>query len=165
MRRHKKALCMMAIGFALAAAVTAVYRSRPSRATEARQGAPALSCDACAPPPGRGRAEAGKPPAVPTGSGLPCVVAFLSASSEESRRMLPLLDEATARLRGTADVVRIDADEHRGEAVRWRLRRVPTVLFVDAAGKELGRREGLLPAEEIAAVFGAAATESRGPAP
>ncbi len=95
-------------------------------------------------------------PAIPPIPGLPCIVEFGSDESEACRQMEELLNDLAPQLEGRAGVVIIDTDVHRAEAERWRLRIVPTHVFLDATGEEVSRYEGPLSAEELLAGLRAA---------
>lgn len=49
------------------------------------------------------------------------------------------------------DIVYVEAKKFPALAQKWRLRMAPTVLLVDARGKELWRHEGKLSAQELLA--------------
>ena len=88
-------------------------------------------------------------PAVPTGSGRPCLAEFGSDECDACKRMQAVLAEAEQHFSGVVDLVRVDTDIHPAEAQRWRLRMVPTQILVDASGTELWRHEGYLPFDEL----------------
>ncbi len=104
----------------------------------------------CGPVPDSAR-NVGTPPAIPTGSGLPCLAEFGSTDCEACKKLKPVFDELEVKLKGKVDVVRVDTAKYPEEASRWRLRLIPTMIFLDAKGKELGRQEGYLSGEEILA--------------
>jgi thioredoxin 1 len=96
-------------------------------------------------------AAAAKPPAIPTGSGRPCLAEFGSDECNECQRMRKVLTEISPKLRGRVDIVQVDTDVHLGQAQRWRLRMVPTQILVSAKGQEVWRHEGYLDTGELAA--------------
>lgn len=101
----------------------------------------------CLPLPGGAEAEAA--PAIPTGSGRPCLVEFGSQECAECQQMNKVLEEVAPRLKGKVDIVRVDSDVHLAAVQHWRLRVVPTQILVDAGGQELWRHEGALTADEL----------------
>ncbi|MCE5216184.1 thioredoxin family protein [bacterium] len=107
----------------------------------------------CELPSSRAQARSGAPaPRIPTGSGRACLVEFDARESSEGDRMQGVLDQLEPQLAGRLDVVRVDTGLYPGQAQRFRLRRVPTQVLVDATGKELWRHEGYLSLEELQAV-------------
>lgn len=107
--------------------------------------APAADCDTCGIPTKAALgASTAKPPAIPTGSGLPCLVEFGSDECNECQRMRQVLAEITPKLKGKVDIVQVDTDVHLAQAQRWRLRMVPTQVLVDTKGQEVWRHEGYL---------------------
>lgn len=111
-----------------------------------RAGGPQDPC--CSPAPQSG-ANVGEPPAVPTGSGLPCLVEFGADECEACQKMEGVLEELRTVAEGKVDVVTINTDRYPQEAVRWRLRLIPTQIVVNAQGEEMARHEGYLPLEEL----------------
>lgn len=108
-------------------------------------------CDTCCAPVKPTGATSAKPPAIPTGSGRPCLVVLGSDTCEACRRMAGVLAEVAPKLKGRVDLVRVDTNLYPGEAQRWRLRMAPTQLLVSGKGQELWRHEGYLGAEELLA--------------
>lgn len=88
-------------------------------------------------------------PAIPTGSGLPCLVEFGSDECKACQNMVKVLDAIGPRLEGKADIVRVDTDEHPLAAKDWSLRMIPTQVAVSPDGKELWRHEGFIPEDEL----------------
>ena len=123
------------------------------RLGESRASSPQLpqaGCDTCGGLPAQSADRAAGPaPAVPTGSGRPCLVELGADDCEACRNMVHVLDEVTPRLASQADVVRMDTNAYPQEARRWRLRMVPTQLVVDAQGNEQWRHEGFIAADEL----------------
>jgi thioredoxin 1 len=100
----------------------------------------------CASPPSGGT-NLGPSPKLPTGR--PCVLELGSDGCEACRALDKVLATIAPRLRGKVALVRIDTDRYPQEAVRWRLRLIPTLIFLDAQGKEVRRHEGYLPADQL----------------
>ncbi|MGD9495212.1 MAG: thioredoxin family protein [Armatimonadota bacterium] len=105
------------------------------------------------------RAESAEPAQIPPIAGLPAIVEFGSDECEACRQVEQLLADLAPRLRGRAGVAIVDTDVHPAEAERWRLRIIPTQIFLDAQGNEVARHEGALAAEELLAQLRAAGAE------
>jgi len=86
---------------------------------------------------------------IPTGSGLPCLVAFGSDKSDECQKMDELLLELAPRLEGNIDLVKVSADPNAHITKLWRLRVIPTLIIVNPQGEELDRHERYLPAADL----------------
>ena len=56
------------------------------------------------------------------------------------KMMVPVLDKVKKRFAGKADVIVIDIRYNRDQAQRFQLRAIPTQLFFDKDGKEIGHR-------------------------
>jgi hypothetical protein len=109
-----------------------------------------VSCPECALPPAM--AGKGEPtPAIPTGSGLPCLAEFGSDECEACRKMSGVMEGLGPRLHGAVDVVRIDSDDYPAAAQEWKLRMIPTQVAVSADGRELWRHEGDIEPDELLA--------------
>jgi len=124
-------------------------RGAPGTAPARAAAGPAVACEDCklpARPAGEGTT---KPPAIPTGSGLPCLVEFGTGTCAECRQMAQVLGELAPLVKGKVDIIHVDAEVHLGEVQRWRVRIVPTQILVDAHGEELWRHEGVIAAAEL----------------
>lgn len=107
------------------------------------------ACDTCTTPPRKTATEKHKPPRIPPRSGRPCVVELGSTECTECRKMMHVLASVAPKLRGKVDVVTADVDEYPDMATQWRLRVIPTQLFLDGAGREVARHEGALTEQEL----------------
>lgn len=65
------------------------------------------------------------------------------------RQMQPILDDIKSEYRGKVRVVFHDVWKNREPARRYRIRVIPTQVFLDAQGNEFFRHEGFLPRERI----------------
>lgn len=148
---------LQVLGLVLIAAVLGFGVGRrvwetPEKPTAEAAGNVDLTC-ACELPSSQTQVRSAAPaPRIPTGSGLVCLVEFDARESTECKRMQTVLDQLELQLSGRLDVVRVDTGTHPREAQHFRLRRVPTQVLVDAAGKELWRHEGYLSLEELQGV-------------
>lgn len=140
------------VGLVIAvAAISLVVGLRLGRAGSLQAGAlGSATCETCClPTSGGGQVQ--KAPAIPTGSGRPCLVEFGSDECAECQEMGRVLKEVAPRLEEKVDIVRVDTDVHLAEVQRWRLRVIPTQILVDAQGHELWRHEGGMTAGELVA--------------
>jgi len=107
-------------------------------------------CEECALPPAM--AGKGEPtPAIPTGSGLPCLAEFGSDECEACKKMAGILADMEPGVTGALDIVRVDTDDYPAAAQEWKLRMIPTQVGVSAEGEELWRHEGAISEAEIRA--------------
>ena len=87
------------------------------------------------------------------------VVAEFGATSCESCREMKLVLGALAREHGDrVTVVDIDLLKNTGYAARYRIQLIPTQLFFDVQGRELGRHMGKISGNEILARLNVTAT-------
>ncbi len=91
--------------------------------------------------------------------GKPTVVEFGANACASCREMKPILD-ALERDHGARISVRsIDIIKVRGYASRYRIQLMPTQVYFDAQGREIGRTMGKVTGGEILARLGVATTE------
>lgn len=65
------------------------------------------------------------------------------------KMMAPIMEKMEKKYEGRAAIVFIDVWEHREEARRFGIRGIPTQIFFDADGREVGRHLGFMSEEEI----------------
>ena len=83
--------------------------------------------------------------------GKPMVAEFGANSCDNCRAMKPVL-RALAREHGERiTVVDIDLRKTTGYASRYQIQLIPTQVFFDAQGREIGRHAGLISGDEILA--------------
>ena len=82
---------------------------------------------------------------------LPKLVDLGAKACIPCKKMAPILDELTEEYKGVFDVVFIDVwkPENQAEAKKYGIKSIPTQIFFDAAGKEIGRHEGFISKEDI----------------
>ncbi len=82
---------------------------------------------------------------------LPKLVDLGAKKCIPCKKMAPILDELTEEYKGVFDVVFIDVwqPENKAEAQKYGIQSIPTQIFFDANGKELGRHEGFISKEDI----------------
>lgn len=107
------------------------------------------ACNTCITPPKDRPGVKREPPRIPTGSGRPCLVEFGSTECTECKKLHRVLAAVNPRLKGRVDIVVVDVDEHPELADKWRLRVIPTQIFLDKNGQEVGRHEGALSEQEL----------------
>ncbi len=67
--------------------------------------------------------------------------------------MAPILEELKKEYAGVLDVEFVDVWKKPGEAKKYNVRGIPTQIFYDASGKELGRHLGFISKEDILKKF------------
>ncbi len=82
-------------------------------------------------------------------NGLPTVADFGAGWCQQCKRMVPVLDEAAARYRGKVNVVFVNTDEYPSIAKDYRISAIPTQVFFDGRGAEVGRHVGYYPIEDM----------------
>jgi thioredoxin 1 len=99
-------------------------------------------------PPG----DAGAVPAkVADGTSLPRLVELGGEECIPCRQMAPILEEVGKTYAGRLVVEKLDVQKDPALGRRWKIRVIPTQVFLDAQGKEIARHEGFLEREAISA--------------
>ena len=80
---------------------------------------------------------------------LPTMLELSSTTCAPCREMIPILDELKDEYEGRVNIKVTDIDEQPEEAQKYAIRVIPTQIFLDAEGKELGRHEGYIPKEDL----------------
>ncbi len=111
-----------------------------------------IVCSECALPERQANSKSPMP-AIPTGSGHPCLVLFEIPGSEPCRQAGEVVGQAVAKLDGGVDVVRVDTEEFPQAASVWHLTRVPTQVLVSPSGEELWRHEGTPTLDQVVAAM------------
>lgn len=92
-------------------------------------------------------------PTVATG-GLPTLLDLGSKKCIPCKQMAPILESLTTDFAGKMTVIFIDVnagEEGSKAATHWKIKLIPTQIFLDGKGKELARHEGFLSREDIMA--------------
>lgn len=99
--------------------------------------------------------EAPRPALLDLGPGLVRMIDFGRQTCDECKRMAPILETLTREYQGRAGVVCLDlrVGENMEVARRFRIRLLPTQVFLDAEGKEVWRHEGFLDRDSIVKKF------------
>jgi thioredoxin 1 len=82
---------------------------------------------------------------------LPMLLELGSDTCIPCRRMQPILAELRSEYAGQLNVEFIDIRKDTGTAARYRVRVMPTQIFLNAEGKVLSRHEGFYPKADILA--------------
>jgi len=85
--------------------------------------------------------------------GLPMLLDLGSDSCAPCKMMVPELAALAEEYHGVLKVVVIDVYENQGLARSFQLRAIPTQLFLDAEGRELGRHIGFMSKDQMAAAW------------
>jgi len=93
-----------------------------------------------------------------TSSGLPTIAEFGAATCASCREMKIVLDGVAQRTQGRAHVLVIDITKDWDAAQMFRIQLMPTQVFFDTQGREIGRHMGKLSATEVIARLGLPST-------
>lgn len=91
-------------------------------------------------------------PPVPT-PGLVTMVDLGAHKCIPCKMMAPIIAELQKEYEGRASIIFIDVWEHREQAQRFGIRGIPTQIFYDKDGKEVGRHVGFLDKKSIIGAF------------
>ena len=91
-------------------------------------------------------------PPVPT-PGLVTMVDLGAHKCIPCKMMTPIIEELQKEYKGRASIIFIDVWEHREQAQRFGIRGIPTQIFYDKEGKEVGRHVGFLGKKKIIGTF------------
>ena len=80
---------------------------------------------------------------------LPLLVDVGADQCIPCKMMAPVLEELKKEYTGILEVKFVDAWKKPEEAEKYRVRGIPTQIFYDASGKELGRHMGFIGKEDI----------------
>lgn len=85
--------------------------------------------------------------------GLPRLVALGAGSCIPCRAMAPIRAELRQEYAGRLEVDFYDVWKDRAAGARFGVQVIPTLIYYDAAGRELGRQQGYVPKEAILATM------------
>jgi len=91
-------------------------------------------------------------PRVPT-PGMVTMVDLGAHKCIPCKMMAPIIEELQKEYKGRASVIFIDVWEHREQADRFGIRGIPTQIFYDKEGREVGRHMGFLDKKSIVETF------------
>ena len=89
----------------------------------------------------------------------PAVVEFGANACASCREMKPILDALQRDHGERISVLNVDILKMRGYTTRYRIQLMPTQVYFDAQGREIGRTMGKVAAGEILVRLGVATTE------
>jgi len=84
---------------------------------------------------------------------LPRLVDLGAGTCIPCQQMAPILEELKKEYEGRVIVEVIDVNENRAEAMKYKIRVIPTQILYDAECKEVGRHEGFIPKESLVKAF------------
>ncbi len=84
---------------------------------------------------------------------LPKLVELGSKTCIPCKAMAPILAELKREQAGKIDVEFLDVVKNPKSGEKYKIRLIPTQVFLDASGKEFFRHEGFYPEKEILAAF------------
>ena len=91
--------------------------------------------------------------------GKPAVVEFGANACASCREMKPVLESLEREHGERISVLNVDIIKTRGYISRYKIQLLPTQVFFDAQGREIGRNMGKVSAGEILARLGVASPE------
>lgn len=98
-------------------------------------------------------AQTAPPPPVFPAKGLVTLVDLGATECIPCKMMAPILRELAREYEGKAAVIFIDVWKNPAPAKQARIRVIPTQIFYDKEGREVGRHEGFLDKKSIVAAF------------
>ncbi len=103
--------------------------------------------------------ESGKPPTEDSASpggprrGIPTLIDLGATQCVPCIKMAPILEELRNEYRGRLEVIFIDVWQDRAAGQKYGIRLIPTQIFYNARGEEVGRHEGFMGKEDILNAF------------
>lgn len=85
--------------------------------------------------------------------GLPTLIDLGANKCIPCKKMAPILEELKEEYRGRLEVIFIDVWQDPTAGRKYGIRLIPTQIFYDAEGKELGRHEGFIGKDDILTAF------------
>ena len=82
-------------------------------------------------------------------SGRPVVADFGRGTCVPCKMMQPILEKLQKDYTGRAEILILDVDEYASLTRECRIMVIPTQIFYDASGNEVGRHQGFMPEEDI----------------
>jgi thioredoxin 1 len=98
---------------------------------------------------GQPTAENSVPREQPQPASLPRLIDLGADKCIPCKMMAPILEELKEEYRGTFEVDFLDVWKNPTAGRQWRIRVIPTQIFLDGSGKELFRHEGFFSKEDI----------------
>lgn len=85
----------------------------------------------------------------PVAQALPKLWDFWATWCPPCREQKPIVEELAKDYADVIEIKSIDVDENKDLAKQFNVSAIPTLVFLDATGKELSRRVGLYPKDSI----------------
>jgi thioredoxin 1 len=82
-------------------------------------------------------------------NGQPSIVKLGADWCPPCRQMKPVIKELTAELKGKVNVIDVDIDKERGLARQYKVNLIPTTLFFDRKGKNVGKVVGFRDKQQL----------------
>jgi thioredoxin 1 len=105
------------------------------------------------PAPAKARAATQQPAPPAKAKRLPQMIELGGKTCTVCQAMEPILEELRKEYQGQLEVPFWDIYEHPDKAKAYKIRVIPTQVFVDADGNEFSRHEGFFPKEDILKTF------------
>ena len=83
-------------------------------------------------------------------SGQPALIEFGAETCSQCKRMKVVLDGVSQRYQGRAQVVQVNVHRDRDVTQQFKVMVIPTLVFFDAKGKEVGRNYGFMDEVKVA---------------
>jgi thioredoxin 1 len=83
-------------------------------------------------------------------SGQPALIEFGAETCSQCKRMKVVLDGISQRYQGRAHVVQVNVNRDREVTRQFEIMVIPTLVFFDAKGREVGRSYGFMDEVKVA---------------
>lgn len=83
-------------------------------------------------------------------SGQPALIEFGAETCSQCKRMKVVLDGVSQRYKGRAHVVQVNVNKDKAVTRQFRIMVIPTLVFFDTKGKEVGRTYGFMDEVKVA---------------
>lgn len=90
------------------------------------------------------RAETARAVQAALASGKPALIEFGAETCSQCKRMKVVLDGVSQRYKGRAHVVQVNVNRDRDVTRQFKIMVIPTLVFFDAKGREVGRSYGFM---------------------
>ena len=83
-------------------------------------------------------------------SGQPALIEFGAETCSQCKRMKVVLDGISQRYKGRAHVVQVNVNKDKAVTKQFKIMVIPTLVFFDTKGKEVGRKYGFMDEVKVA---------------
>lgn len=128
----------------MTAVVPSVQPAAPAESTPAAPQKPASTKPATPP---------AQPPTSEKPAALPKLWDFFATWCPPCKKQAPIIEELATEYQGKIEIISIDTDKNPDLARKFQIQAIPTLVFLDAEGKELSRQIGFFPKDSIVARF------------